>query len=232
MKNILQILALLIFCVFLIIYAEEIPKKLILENFCSWTLAYVLPGILVVIFSIFIGMITSKILSKKKWLKWLMFLAPVLILVGTYLALNPPYLEDYSKYGLEPNIENNQILDDFLEKNKSYNGLLAVVSADCPYCSIVTSKLSVLKDRVPEANISLLVFTTKQEVINAFLAKLEVTNLRGETMHNEKDALLLADGQFPAMIYLKDGIPVQFWSNDQFGYPALDWVESDLEGLN
>jgi hypothetical protein len=58
-----------------------------------------------------------------------------------------------------------------------------------------------------------------------------------ETGASELDYFLVQDpegmhelsrGSYPTFIYIKNGKIIHRWSNDNLGYPALDWIESGL----
>jgi len=183
--------------------AETITLLLIENSFSSWTLAKLTPAILTVFGALFCGYLLYKLLKANKALKLTVALGIPGLLIGAYLMNNKPYVEDYAKSGVE------------------INGR--------PHCMASAEKLSILKDRTPNRNIDLFLFTTKQEVVDEFKKDTNSFNLNYHTVHNEEAALNLCEGRFPAFIYIKNGMPIKRWFNNDFGYPAYDWVEADLE---
>ncbi|MFK7755897.1 MAG: hypothetical protein AB8B53_03075 [Flavobacteriales bacterium] len=227
--RLLSFLILLAFLLAINLGANSLTYFLIKNSITSWTFAKLTPSLLTVIGSASLGLGLFKFIKQSNLLRITIgVLIPAFIIVA-FLSINKPYIEDYAKMGNEISNLDNTIINEHIDRNLNYSGLILIASSSCPHCMSSAEKLSILKDRVPERNVDIYLFTTKQEVIEEFTRDTRSENLTYHTVHDEDAALDLCDSRFPAFIYVKDGVPVRRWFNNDFGYPAYDWVEAGLE---
>lgn len=86
-----------------------------------------------------------------------------------------------------------------------------------------------MQKRVPELDVIVFVFTEDSSSVQAFKKDTGVDELSFLAVPKPKVSIELCLGKFPTFLYFKNGKVVHRWFNAQFGYPALDWIESGLE---
>lgn len=198
----------------------------------GWLASYLFPRILMLLLTL---VLTSSVLSLFKSSKILKTVIGVLIFgscIGGYLILNLPYIDDWNRIGTaiaDDDITSAQPIEAFLNKpDKAYEGLICLALPDCPHCINSIPKLEMMLTRTDDLNFSVLVFADDSTGVDKFLSHIGPTEIPVFLAPAPEATYALSRGRFPSFLYVKNGKVVYRWSNGQFGYPAMDWVENRL----
>jgi hypothetical protein len=194
----------------------------------SWTLSSLLTWVIVLLLSIF-AVFALRFILKGKWAKILFtFLLP-LALLGLMFAVNPIYVGDYVKKGEALNIENHVLLDIVEDYKSDFDGIVAVVDYNCPFCRIATKeRLTKINLRKTDIDMVLTLNTSDLEKIEGYAASTKSKSLHYLQHKPEADIVELIKGAFPSFVYIKNGKILHKWRNSELGFPALDWIEGGL----
>lgn len=194
----------------------------------SWTFSSLLTWIMVLLLSVVV-VLSLRTLITVKWVKNMFILLLPLGLLGLMFTVNPIYVGDYVKEGEALNIDDH-VLIDIVEAYKSdFNGIVAIVDYNCPFCKIATKeRLTKIQARNNKIDLVLTLNTSDQEKINRYAASTSSKSLHYLEHKPEADIINLIKGAYPSFIYIKNGKVVHKWRNSELGYPALDWIERGL----
>jgi hypothetical protein len=192
----------------------------------SWTFAYVLPWIIVVLtsFAAAYGVYTSFKNRSKIWLPIVLFA----VNPATHFVFNPVYEGDFKKNGREVNLKENLILSDVLRHKADFEGLVCVASPSCPYCiEAVKMKIRHLYQR---GKIDILVFLGfgNDDIVKQFRVDTDAHELPIIINSNPALGIDIEESVIPVFIYIREQKIIHIWRNDQLGFPALDWIENRL----
>ncbi len=209
--------------------ASEFSYFLIEFSSLGWLTSFIAPTLLTLVITI-----GTSLFFYKKWLsnKTTRLTGSILIAVlgvSLYLSTNLPYVEDYSKEGIQMSLENNEVIKAISNENSDFNGLLMVASTSCPHCMAAALKLEVLQKRAPQRNLEVLLFTTSEDEVTNFKANSGAEDLNYRLTSDTEAVIELCEGRFPTFVYIKNGKVIHKWGNNDFGFPAYDWVESGLK---
>jgi thiol-disulfide isomerase/thioredoxin len=197
----------------------------------GWMDAFLLPRILLLVLTIAMLVALLPILNIPRVRKWLLGIVIITASVGGYLAVNLPYIDDWSREGetLDSSLDGNQIETQLNSIQPDYDGLVFLVLPNCPYCFDAFPNVVRLKERNPDLDVSIFVSAMDSSKFRFFTEHIPDTDLPIHMISDHKEATALSNGKFPTFLYFRDGRVFYRWSNNQFGYPALDWIESGLE---
>jgi hypothetical protein len=154
----------------------------------------------------------------------------VALAIASMYLFTPIYLDDYKKTGdtqiLTP--DTNSVLNNLFEEEPDFDGLFVILNPDCEHCINSGIMLNKIKQRNKEIDVSVLIFTTKDTVAQGFIQAAKLENPKYYLAQNERDVYNLTLGGFPCFFYIKDRKIKQRWQVADFGYPAIDWVESQV----
>lgn len=233
MKTIRLLIALLLIAAISLITVNSgaITLYLLQKVQLSWMASYLFPRGLVVLTTGSLLCVVLPILSLPKLAKIGIGILISVICVGGYLAINLPYIDDWVRGGesLTGEYDGNQI-ELFLNSTQpNYDGLIFMALPNCPYCFEAYPKLELLKQRDARLDVSVFVSARDTSGMNFFIEHVGSNDvIPVYLMDNREQATALSQGKFPTFLYFKDGKVVYRWSNNQFGFPALDWVENRL----
>lgn len=137
MRSVFGVFILLIGIVTL--FLDKSIFDLAINNNFSWTLSKLLPWIIVLISAVFSALLIKKNLSSPKWRISVLIGTPV-VLLSLMFAFNPIYTGDYLKRGTALSIQDNELLEIIEDHKESFNGLVAVVDYNCPFCKMATKE--------------------------------------------------------------------------------------------
>ena len=232
MKALRKILAVLLSLgVFLtIVRSDNLIQHGIAEFGWGWMNSYLFPkGLLLVLSAILVYAIWPVFDSWKR----LRFLGALLIFgvtIGGYLIVNTPYIE-WNKKGTDmtAKLAANPV-EVYLNQNQSkFDGIVCLALPGCPHCEVVVPKLALMQKRVSQLDVIVFVFSEDSSEVKSFQKDTGIDKIPIELIPDPKNSIDLCEGQFPTLLYFKDGKVVHRWFNSQFGYPAFDWVESGLQ---
>jgi hypothetical protein len=213
----------------LIIYPDYFSLKGLEYGF-SWTLSMLSHWLLIALTSS-LSVLICPLSFKRSFL--LKLLVP-LVFLGIYFAVRPIYEADYVKRDTALEIKEHSVLTTILNKNPNYNGVVCIAMTGCGYCKIATRNyLNRLKERNKGIDVGVLLTTTDSSAIDYYISETNAGELDYFLMDNNEKASHeineLTKGRFPSFIYIKNSTILHKWSNDNLGFPALDWIENQLE---
>ena len=104
--------------------------------------------------------------------------------------------------------------------------MFCIVSADCGHCIEAGKTINSLKNRNPDLNISILVYTKDSLEMKSYIDKAKTNRFKHYLAENEQDVMNLNLGGFPCFFYVKNRKISQRWFAEDLGLPALDLIES------
>lgn len=198
----------------------------------GWMASYLFPRVLTIALGVWLALISISFINGGKLLKLGLGTLVVGLCIGGYLMINLPYLDDWNRTGSELSEEelgSTGYVEDFLNNQfNNYEGIVCLALPDCPHCISSMPKLEKLQSRVNDLNVSVLVFADDSTGLQRFSGHVGPTGIPVFLAPNPKESYVLSRGRFPSFLYLRNGKIVHRWRNGQFGYPAMDWVESKL----
>ncbi|MCB9185765.1 MAG: hypothetical protein H6601_03380 [Flavobacteriales bacterium] len=196
----------------------------------SWTMSNLLPRVFVIMSTAAILILLLPLLNLSKLTKAVVGFLISAICIGGYLSINLPYIDDWVRGGesLKGKLEGNQIELYLNSAQPNYDGLVFMALPNCPYCFQAFPKLEMLKHRDPNLDVSVFVSARDSAGLNFFNEHIGSTTIPVYLIDDRDQATALSNGKFPTFLYFKEGKVVYRWSNNQFGNPALDWVENRL----
>jgi len=206
------------------------PKLLFfkgLESGFSWTISALSHWIILIIVVVLI-MLSLKLKIKKVY-SIIIKLIILIGILGSYFAQNPIYQGDYIKVDTELNISDNSLLTTITNTNPDFNGIVCIASPGCMFCKEATrDRLKKIKVR---SDIDVAVFLAAEDsaAIDFYIKETNAPELTYFLVEDTEGMNEIAQGRYPTFIYIKDNKIAYKWSNDNLGYPALDWIESGLK---
>ena len=196
----------------------------------GWMTSYLLPRLLVIFLSILSLVFLLPVLTFSRIGKVVISLLILTACVGGYFALNLPYVNDLYRAGEDISESNDStVIESTLSKSTPYEGLVCLVLPNCPYCVRSIAKLERIQNRTINLGVTVFVQSKDSLGVQHFQNHVGQTDVPIFITPEPKESAQLAKGRFPTFVYVKNGKVVYRWNNSQFGYPALDWVESKLE---
>ncbi len=195
----------------------------------GWMTSYLFPKVLVLAVASVLIAIAWPMIRLSNGFKFLIGFLILGLSVGGYLIVNPPYIE-WTKTGTDLTDETSGIpIEEYFNQNwADFDGVVCLALPGCPHCEVAISRLSLVKKRVPELDVLVFVFTEDSSRVGSFQKKTGVDELPFVMVPDPATSSVLCQGSFPGFLYFKNGKIVHRWFNDEFGYPALDWVEAGL----
>lgn len=193
----------------------------------SWTFSALSHWIGILVLST-VGVILLPFQMKKIYAT-LLKITVVLALLGGYFFVRPIYQGDYKKADRELNDATNSVLTEVLAAKPGFEGVICIASPGCPFCKIATRyRLKEIKRRT---NLGVGVFLAAKDssAITAYSEETESPELDYFLVENTDGMNQMSEGRYPTFLYIKNKKIVHKWSNDNLGYPALDWIESGME---
>lgn len=214
-----------------IVYSEVMSRFGLMDLHLSWTISYLTPILLLFVSSIGMAVACFPLL---KWMKKLKFLGVLVIIgvcIGAYAFVNIPYVDDWMAYGSDmPAAEDGNPIEVFLNGTRpGFDGIVSLVLPGCPYCEMALSKLATMQQRNPDLDQAIFVFADDSSEFDSYVKGVKVTVLPFYLVPDVDRSIALCKGRFPTFLYFKNGRFVHRWTNSQFGYPAMDRVESRLQ---
>lgn len=199
----------------------------------GWTTSYLFPRILMFVLAIAFSYFMLKAFGtgRGRVFKIITTVVVIGVWIGGYLAINPPYLDDMNKRGTEiaaSKYANSSTVAIINEKHPGFEGVIFIAAPSCGFCKGTAPKMSLLQSREPGADVLTLLCTSDGADIARFEEESGVTDLEFVLPSDLNDAVQLCQGSFPSYLYFKDGNVVHQWHNEEFGYPALTWIENGL----
>lgn len=213
-KTLLFLLIAVALSIFTIFEHDAIGRTLFEEG-RSWTMSKIVPyvlcwvsSMLVLVFSIYtfrnkaIGALVGGIFS--------------IAIIGFDFSQHIIYSGDFS---------NNSVAVQSKDPQFRPNTLSAITIPGCPFCHASVEMLKVMKARNPQLDIQFLVCTTDSTQLNEYVQPID-GKFDLALFEDLEELNKLGVTGFPTFIYTDTSGKKQMWSNDNFGAPARDFVES------
>ena len=196
----------------------------------GWMTSFLLPKALLLLAALAFLISCLKSLKKAGSLKWLVGFCILGLPIGTYLMVNIPYVDDWVKHGKELRAENQNPIEAYLKNTQpEFDGLICFFLPGCPHCENAISKLELLHQRQPDLDLVIFVFSEDSAIVNAYTEPPNASDLTYVSVPDPNESFKLNQGIFPSFFYCRDGSLIYRWTNSEFGYPALDWIENRLQ---
>ncbi len=218
-------------CIAAISFRSEMLSNYSLEALgFGWMNSYLFPRLLLILFtSVLIAAIFPS-LKLPKVRKTVVGVLIGVVCVGGYLAINPPYVNDWFRTGTDMlGVADENPIGNFLNRETNFDGLVCLALPDCPYCVEAIPNLEMLQERNPNVEIVVFVFAKDSTGVQSFNRHIGETDIPIYLVPSPKESIELCGGQFPTYLYFRNGKIIHRWFNSEFGYPALDWIESGLQ---
>lgn len=125
---------------------------------------------------------------------------------------------------------NHAIATQINESIENFEGLVLIARPGCPFCKEAIEDRMVQLEKRNE-NIKVAVYLAQGVESHLDLYKSENTKdipfFVKDREFGDNDVLRITG--FPTFVYVKDGGLIHQWSNDDFGYRSLDWIENQLQ---
>ncbi|MBI1287655.1 MAG: hypothetical protein GC178_08765 [Flavobacteriales bacterium] len=216
----------------LTIYSQSASDILLDSLNSGWMMSYLFPRILIILSAVTLTSCVLLLFNASKFMKVVIGILIFGSCIGGYLAVNLPYIDDWNQVGTEvTNVDAPAAhpVEAFLGKQfGSYEGLVCLALPNCPHCINSIPKLEKMQARTNKLNFSVLVFADDSTGVEQFLNHVPSTEIPVFLAPEPDATYALSRGRFPSFLYVKNGEIIHRWSNGQFGYPAMDWIEHGL----
>lgn len=197
----------------------------------GWTTSYWIPKILLLILSLWLGKIAFGMFSKPGIVRWIAGVVVFGVAAGGAFAACPIYIEDLSDGGVAIEAEafaGNSVVAMLAENNPAFDGVVCVASISCPYCRDAASKLAVLKERTPERDVAMVLYSLDETQLTAYPEETNAHNLDFYLTPDEQGSMQICEGRFPTFVYVREGKVIKKWDSSALGFPAYDAIEAGL----
>lgn len=219
----------LIISLILGLFCKQIELFLISQPYISWTISFSLVKSLLVISIVCFSYFTLKVFETKKAL--IIISIQLLACIGIISFQSPYYIGDFNKTG-KANIEystENSAMKSLFEKEPSFEGVFCIVSPTCGSCLDAGKTLNILHKRKPNLDISFILITQDSSFIAPYTKSTDTDFAPHYLTEKLEDVIQISLGGTPSFLYIKDKKIIHRWHSEEFGYPALDWIESGME---
>ena len=184
----------------------------------SWTFSFTAPYILSLIaIFLFAYQFNSVFKQKLNSFSKIISIVSFFVLGGIAFAVNPIYEGDFSNTYDEIVITGT--------KEVVPEGLTMLALPGCPHCYGRIGTLNRLLKRNPGLKIQIIFQANAESVIAEYESKL-LSNISVLVYENDKMLNQLGIRKYPAFLYNNNEGLLHKWKNDDFGNPALDFIEA------
>jgi len=196
----------------------------------GWTASFVAPRLLMLLLTALLVSVFWNAAQVGSRMKVVLSILLFSACVGGYLAVNLPYKVDWSRTGTDMGgkLDGNPIELMLNESQPDFNGLVMLALPNCPYCFEALPKVRAIKQRQPDIDIAVFVFARDSGRMEFFKEHIGSVDFPVYLITDRGFSKEICGGMFPAFLYYKNGKVVHNWAYNEFGYPALDWVEDRL----
>lgn len=148
-------------------------------------------------------------------LKWTLVVLLAIVPFLLYFAIYPIYNGDFSNKPFECRMRNSYT-------SAVEDGLLVMAIPGCPYCSEAIDELKKMKDRNPKLEITFMVLgdaLNEEPYRDLSEGKFKVISCDNPPLFNTTVGY-----SYPTFMKVKEGMAVQYWTNNEFGVRAKDDV--------
>lgn len=189
----------------------------------SWTLSKALPYVIAVILGIILAWAFRKKLTKNMLIKWLFRVTLLVLPFGLYFAFVPIYQGDFSN--VSEKVDRSESIAELGESR-----LVVITIPNCPYCYESIDKMTLLKNRLPDAQIDYIVCGSNDEMSTEWYQEKGGDAIDVKLADSSNALAKLASGTFPTYVLVgSKKKPVTVWSNENFGVSAMDEIELNLQ---
>lgn len=189
--------------------------------------SFVLPIIIVFLITASLIWLLLPLLKTIGRYKGLVVLVVVAIAFGAYFLVNRTSVGDWITRGTDmSSFSGSEPVQLYLNaQHPAFSGVFCFAMPGCSHCELAIPRLGVLKDRNPDMDVMVFVFSTDTAEFEGFKQLADVGNVTYAMVPDPKASIVLCEGSFPTFFYFENGKIAYRWFNNEFGPPALDWVE-------
>jgi hypothetical protein len=210
------------------LFCKQIELFLLSKAYISWTISFSLVKLFLVIAIVFFSCFTLKVFDTKKAL--IIISIQLLACIGIISFQSPYYIGDFNKTG-KANIAyiiENTAIKNLLDKESNFEGVFCIVSPTCGSCLDAGKTLNILHKRKPNLDISFILITQDSSFIAPYTKSTNTEFAPHYLTEKLEDLIQISLGGTPCFLYIKDKKIIHRWHGEEFGYPALDWIESGM----
>lgn len=201
-----------------------------IESGWGYTFSSLIGWIIAILSGIILIVLLAKSNLKSKGLRLGLGIFLLLGICGFTFAVNPIYHADYQRESVPLNMENHVIAQELNSKVKNFEGVVLIARAGCPYCKdAIQQYLIPLAKREKVKNVAFYLAVGNEPDLEMYKDGVKEDILFHTKNVEIPESQALQISGFPTYIYVKDGAIIHQWSNNDFGYVALDWIEKGLE---
>ncbi|MFT4525078.1 MAG: hypothetical protein ACI85F_001230 [Bacteroidia bacterium] len=221
--------ALLIVATLLLVGTSSMEDYLIESSSTSWFVGHLFPRITFLSVLIALAFGISRNFALKPILRVLIFIVVVGSGTGLYLFKNKPFKVDWNKYGShlteDPDAEPFERY--FEETRPNFEGLACLALTGCDYCHNMIDDLITMKIRKPELEVAIFLFAIDSSEIQLVKSQIGDVDISVQNAPEPGVSFRITSGNFPTILYIKQGKASHRWYYNEFGHPAKDLVESE-----
>jgi hypothetical protein len=219
-----------VFIALVIRNAERITQLGIVDGRLGWMNSFLIPLGLILLLVVLLLCLLLPLFSQSKQFKGPIAFLALILTFGAHFLVNRSSPDDWIGTGTDlSTLSGTNPVQDYLKTDHpGFNGLFCFAMPGCLHCELAVPRLAVLKDRKPEMDVMIFVFSTDTAEFEGFKQLTGLTNVPYEMVPDPMASIVLCEGSFPSFFYFKEGKIAYRWFNEEFGYPALDRVENDF----
>lgn len=217
----------LVLIALLVLKAQYVTQLAIGDGRLGWFSSFLLPlGLMSLLLVLLLGLLLP-LFNQVKHFKGPIAFGVLLLAFGVYFLINRSSPDDWIATGTDMSTltEPNPVQDFLNTDHPGFNGLFCFAMPGCSHCEMAVPRLSILKNRNPEMDVMIFVFSTDSAEFDGFKELTGLTNVPYTMVPDPMASIALCEGSFPSFFYYKEGRIAYRWFSEQFGYPALDRVE-------
>lgn len=204
--------------VILTIFQFQGLESYLLGTSVSWSFSKLAPYFTLILGGLLIANLFRKnMVLKSKVLSQVLFWLIVIMPVAIGFNFNRIYEGDFSKKG--------RIVEKEIEYNDFVNADLVIITIPgCEYCHGSIPSLKLMKKRNPNMRIKMVVCSSDPKELKPYKKQIG-SDFELQLASNPDSLAVVAGYAFPSFVMVKNNLPSQVWSNDQFGVRAKDVLE-------
>jgi thiol-disulfide isomerase/thioredoxin len=183
----------------------------------SWSFAKVAPYLILILGGILMAFWFRRNVPLPKIPLQILFWIVLVLPFTIGFIINPIYEGDFTKKAKSINKEYRY--PDFI-----HTDLVVIAKPNCPYCHESISMLKLMKERNPNMRIRMVVCDSDPKELEPFKKEIE-SSFDLQLASNADSVAAIVDYAFPTFVLVKNNLPAQRWSNNQFGVGAKDALE-------
>ena len=212
----------------LLIGTETIQTFLVEATNAKWFTAYLIPRVAFTALLLTLAVCVYKSVRLKAAFRVLISLAIIGSGISLFFLKNTPYKVDWNKFGSSVSEDPDAVpFEGYFEKsNPEFEGIACLALVGCDYCHNTIDDLIKMKVRKPKLDVAIFLFAIDSSEIELVKNQIGDVDISVQNAPDPNVSFRITYGNFPTLLYIKQGQAVHRWYFSQFGFPAKDLVES------